>query len=689
MVFLDRKEPKAFSVLTFWVKNYMFVPVGTAAALRVMAGGMPAVAVIDGKMLMQSPTGESAEVPAGKFAKVEESGRISAGTLGKKIVAALEKWSGVKADQTIAVNKNSSIDAIDQEFITAAEMSPPAVSNPPQAVSAPSTNGSVAPLAAKPAAEPKPPAKTAVSAPAAAPPSAAPPAPSRQERTEAKPSAPEPKSETGSEPAAPQPSAAAPSSGTGFEISAGAVTVGEQQWTRIALGIDVPVWKFGFFFDIEAFIDPQGKFSSKGWNFQDEPLEAIARKIRYIRFGHEADPLFVKVGGLSDVTLGYGFIMDRFTNMLHYPDQKLLGLQLYLNDLTPVGISLQAVGADAQELRERDHGGVGAVRLAIKPAKMTQIPILSGVSIGATYGYDRNVYAPARKWKTTQEEQIAVILGEGSGLTDRQKQELRDSANIDVDRGASHLRQENALRQLVAPFGIFGADLTVPIITTSLLSLDVYGQSGMRDDSIRGWGIGAPGVALKVWRLTADLEYRHVEGRFMPGFFGPYYLDERLVRNPSIATKADLLPDDTLNGVYGRLGFDIGSVLLVGGAYQYMIGKVDTDIDQRFEMSGSIGPLILSKIPKVKKLEAYLYKTRIGADIAKYDSTGAPQLTNGKPTYDGFFDKTPYLYYGYRVGFEITQGATLICDMRFGYSRDASGKLVSNNNFNAQTAFSF
>ena len=52
---------------------------------------------------------------------------------------------------------------------------------------------------------------------------------------------------------------------------------------------------------------------------------------------------------MSNVTLGYGFLFDRFTNMLHYPDQKLLGLQFYLNDIGPIGVTLQTVLADFKD----------------------------------------------------------------------------------------------------------------------------------------------------------------------------------------------------------------------------------------------------------------------------------------------------------------------------------------------------
>ncbi|MGA2506172.1 MAG: hypothetical protein ABSF80_01680 [Chitinispirillaceae bacterium] len=655
-VFLDRNDPTSFSVLTFWVKNYMFVPVGTAASIKVMNSGMPAVAVIEGKVLMQSPSGESVEIAAGNFGCVEGSGRITSGTLGSKVITALGKWSGVKAGARSAEAKSSSsLETIDQEFIAAAEI-------PAAAASGTATGGATP--------QEKNPQSSEPTAAATAPASTGSPAPTGEGQTNAAP-------ETSGAP-----------ENTSFELSAGAVTVNNQQWTRLAFGIDVPVWKFGVFFDIEAFLDQQGNFSNKGWDFKNDAFDAVTRKIRYIRFGHEQDPVFLKVGGLTDVTMGYGFIVDRFTNMLHYPDQKFLGVQLYLNDLTPAGITLQLMGADLGELRDPYQGGFGAARLAIRPLKTSGYPVISNLAIGATYAYDRNTYAPARSWKSTTEEKIVSILSQGT-LTNTQKQELRDSVGIDFDQTVTQMAAEENAKIHKEPFGIYGVDLGLPLIANPFFSLDLYAESGMRDDAVRGWGIGAPGVALKIWRFSASLEYRHTEGRFIPGFFDPYYLDERLVRSPSIVTKAGSLNNDTLNGVFGRLGFDIAKVLVIDGSYQYLTGSVAADKDQRFEITGSVGSLILDKIPKIKKLEIYLYKTNIGADIVKYDSTGTPLMTNGGYTYDRFFQTTPFMYYGYRLGFEITHGATLICDTRFGYMRDSKGTLSAYNNVFVQTAFSF
>ena len=164
-------------------------------------------------------------------------------------------------------------------------------------------------------------------------------------------------------------------------------------------------------------------------------------------------------------------------------------------------------------------------------------------------------------------------------------------------------------------FGLIGADVGVPLIRSTLVSLDLYGQGGIREDLKHGWGIGAPGVSLKISKFWASVEYRHIEGMFAPGYFGMYYLDERLQRDPAITTKEQTLVDDNLNGIFGRLGFNIANILTIDGSYQYMVGSDNANKDQRFEISSSIGDLIIQKIPRLTKAQIYYQKSRIGSTV--------------------------------------------------------------------------
>lgn len=460
-----------------------------------------------------------------------------------------------------------------------------------------------------------------------------------------------------------------------WEIGAGTVTINDEQWTRLAVGVDVPIWKFGIFFDLELFIDSDGKFSNKGWDFKDEPLEAITRKIRYIRFGHEDDPLFIKLGGLSSVTFGYGLVMDRFTNMLHYPDQKLLGLQFYLNDISPIGISLQTVLADFKELN--DDGGIAGARLSIKPFKPSNTPIISGITFGGAYVRDINQYAPARKWDVRAPKSVGLYnyLLSLDVPIDEAYDTVRNTGLGDPYADEEDYQNELNAKKAEDHYGLISGDIGIPIVKTKLLGLDIYGQAAIRDDKKHGWGIGAPGVAVKAGPIWANVEYRRSQGRFEFNHFNSYYLDERLIRDPKINTKESLMESNTLNGVYGKLGGNIANILILEGSYQYLISKEEEgeeqDKDQRFEAVASAGEILTTKIPKLARAEFYYDKTNIGSND------------------DKFFDKTEYMYYGYRVGFEIAAGATLIWDSRYGFKYDKNGDLKSNNFISVQTAINF
>ena len=174
-------------------------------------------------------------------------------------------------------------------------------------------------------------------------------------------------------------------------------------------------------------------------------------------------------------------------------------------------------------------------------------------------------------------------------------------------------------------------------------------------------------------------------------------MDERLIRYPSPVAKSDALSSVDLDGIFGSIGMNLMNLVMVDGSYQYMAGASD-QLDQRFEAKGCIGDAILKRIPKINKAEMYFYKTNINRTVVEYKlyktRDGAvikPYLRNGKPTYDEFFEQTPTLFWGYRIGVEITKGASLIWDTRYGYQWSSSYpyRLVPYNNISIGTAITF
>jgi hypothetical protein len=444
-----------------------------------------------------------------------------------------------------------------------------------------------------------------------------------------------------------------------FELGLGMTTVDGKPWPYVALGADIPIWKFGVFLDLELFLTNKWKLSDKGWDFKDNTSEAILRKIRYIRYGQENEPLFVKFGGLSNVTLGYGMIVDRFTNMLHYPGEKLLGLQVYVNDVSPIGLTVQTLISDFAEMG--DEGGLYAARLAAHPLKTSELFLLDGLSIGAMYAIDANVYAPTRKWTASGDDSIAL----------------------------------DSLRKSTRSFALYGFDVGLPIIKTDLLGVDIYGQSAFRTDGVEGWGIGVPGVALRFWELFGNIEFRTVGGRFTPGFgyFDTYYLDERYSRggDGAMSSKDESQIGVSLNGILGRLGLNVFDVLTLGGTYQYMAGEYDDGspaVNRYYEATATLGETIMNFVPVFDLAEAYIRNADIGA-YGKYKKDGSPDLDdNNVQKKARSFDRSPGMYLGYRAGVKIVGDMSVIFDYRYGW-KVADDKLVSDNHMQLHAAMRF
>ncbi len=458
-----------------------------------------------------------------------------------------------------------------------------------------------------------------------------------------------------------------------FELGFGLTTVDGKNWGRVALGADIPIWKFGVFLDLELFVTNKFKLSDKGWDFKNHTAEAVLRKIRYVRYGRENEPLFVKFGGLSNVTLGYGMIVDRFTNMLRYPDEKLLGLQFYLNDVFPIGLTAQTLISDFSEMG--DKGGVYAARIAARPLKTSGMFLLDGLSVGGMYAVDANVYAPTKKWTNVGDTVYSKdTLGDGT------RPFYLDSSRVE------------GLRNGKRSFGVYGFDVCLPVVRTDLLDVDIYAQSAFRADGVSGWGIGVPGVGIRLWKLTGNVEYRKIGGSFMPGHFDTYYLEERYSRG-LMRSKDESLKSVSLNGIYGRIGMDVLDVLTLGGTYQYMDGTYREDgssaTNRYFEATAGFGKAIMDNVPMLSIAEAYIRNADIGA-YNKYDKEGNLELgANGERKTAGSFDRSPGLYWGYRAGVELFVGLSLILDYRYGWKLEDDGKLVSDNHMNLHTAWRF
>jgi len=465
--------------------------------------------------------------------------------------------------------------------------------------------------------------------------------------------------------------------GPAFSAGVGMVTVDGKQWQRISFRPDIPIWKFGVALDIELFIDSEGNFSKKGWDFSSgkRAFESITRKIYYIRFGRPGERAYVKVGALDNVTIGYGLIMNGYRNTLQYPGVKKTGLFLDLRDLSSFGIGVQGFVNNFS-----DFGYKGAVvggRLSFKPMRPSGVPVLGDLELGASCVYDMNQLAG-----------IDSVLTE-IRLTPEQVDTLK-SWGVPVNEEGIIVKKEPFDRDTTDAFGVFGFDVAVPIVRNPNFGLTLYGQyaRNMNDDvgaEAKGYGVAAPGLMANVGPVTAKLEYRRLDGKFEANYFDELYELERSGQDPEskrIFTKADSLRDVSVKGIFGNVSVNLLNMVKAEADYQDLRGGEDKD--RRLYAKAYLARELLDRIPKLEGVMFYYRKNRIGNALLKKRSDGAVKLEK-----DGFFEPTPYTIYGYKIGFSLSGGVMLVWDVGYRYRVDETGYLKKERNFHIETVVRF
>jgi hypothetical protein len=345
--------------------------------------------------------------------------------------------------------------------------------------------------------------------------------------------------------------------GPSFSALLGTVTVGEAQWQRLDLQPRFRSGKLEAVFDLELFMDQEGRFRDLGWDFSSrrKGLESLFRKIHTIRYGRVEDPqdrVYVKIGDLSSVTLGQGLIMRDYRNTLGAPGEKRTGLDLQIRGLAGGRLTIRGV---VNHLLDLDGGGpVGGGRVQVAPP--------GPLTVGAT---------------------VVVDTDQLSGLP--------DSLRADLDKD---------------PYGAFGVDVSYPLVDGPRARVRLYGEASRAlQGPGSGTGLSGPGLQVTLGGLSFQGEYRWIRGHFSPAYFDALYELRRAAVDTAgaIVTGEAAVTDMTLRGIFGDLRLSMGPLLQAGASYQHLTGRVARD--RRLEARASLGSAMLKAIPRVSLVEAY------------------------------------------------------------------------------------
>jgi hypothetical protein len=515
--------------------------------------------------------------------------------------------------------------------------------------------------------------------------------------------------------------------GPQYSASMGSVTVQDRQLYRLSLRPEIPFGKLAVAFDVELFIGEDGDFQNRGWSFDTtaETFDTFLRKIYYVRYGTPGDPVFIRVGALDRVTLGYGLIMDRYRNTLQYPGIKNTGIRFQLEALGGSSFGVEGMVSNLQDLEE--GGALVGIRAYNRP--------LPKLEIGLTYVVDLDQYAglldrdgdgfPDAVDAFPKDEDLALD-NDGDGVPDDFDADDDNDGVIDIDAGSglpdevidalvalegesfavdSEVRRRrpfNKNRVGSDPFGIVGIDAGYHLLDDEQLSLTIYGQMAMMvddDDELspaaadsqgvvfgnrkaEGFGLMAPGIWAKIGPFDGRLEYRHFQDDFESGYFDNLYDVDRArldVATGRAEPKDSILGrGESLNGVYGRLVTNLFGLAQGAADYQHMAGADEPMRQLHAEIE--LSEKLLVNVPRLQRASAYYQKNNIGTGL---DRDGTPGSD------DAFFESTEDTFYGYDVGFEMAGGVTVVWDTRFLFVRAADGRLDRRKVLSIETVFNF
>ncbi|MBN2829631.1 MAG: hypothetical protein JXR56_04860 [Candidatus Cloacimonetes bacterium] len=423
------------------------------------------------------------------------------------------------------------------------------------------------------------------------------------------------------------------------------VTINDETYTSIRLMPELAIWKFGIGLDVDLLIDGEGNIREEDW----DDWEDYVNKFYYLRFAQRTDPFYFKIGGIRGYTLGNGLIMDNYSNMLHYPNIKQIGLYTGFN-----AYSIANLGGEVFTSNITENDILGA-RVRLNPFYYTAIPWLDNLMVAASVATDINQYnaildtdgdkVPDQFDAFPGEKEYAADTdddgkpdqidedSDGDGRYDFDEDFYNDywqnyvNSTFDWDTYLAILNQAGVYEEFADTINpeklgendatVVGLDYELPLFPMNVdwsnppvFYIAHYAEYAKIIDY--GDGIIFPGfkfiwnISENIFKLTSNLEYRIFNDEFVPGYFDALYDDQRARIKTVGDSLAIVLKEDTLkdvaasNGWYGKIRLDLFQFLYGSVAYQHMTADKNVNDFDAYQSIWANAGVNLDIIPVVK-----------------------------------------------------------------------------------------
>jgi len=367
--------------------------------------------------------------------------------------------------------------------------------------------------------------------------------------------------------------------------SFGAATIDGKIYNQIYFRPEITFKKLGLGLDINLYIDENGQIYSKNWLFKDtqSSFQTIMDKIYYVRWGNRNDDFYFRAGALPSITLGYGSLVERYSNSMEYPQVKKLGLDLiYGNDK----IKFEYVHSDF-----KSTPGLMALN--------TKFNLTSRSNLFFTVAHDLNQLARLDEIPSNRSE---------DDWMDWCSELIDVGIDINCEDTFENIEAQSQYEGKDPVSGIsIGADY---VISDKISIYSEFAQlvGETYENQNLGSGLVFPGISYRFKNGKFQIEGRHIlSSNFIFNYWDRSYDIQRVVEdNSSIgySTKESTLDRyGTMNGVYSYFTYDILRIMNLLMGYQQLFK--DNQSYESFTSSINVNPNL---IPKIDKIEFFYQK---------------------------------------------------------------------------------
>lgn len=428
--------------------------------------------------------------------------------------------------------------------------------------------------------------------------------------------------------------------------------IGDQKFIGMRLMPDLSFGKFGVGLNIPIMFNlDDGKFRT------DEFKDGVgwARIIDYVRYGvKKRDPFYIKVGSLTGSYIGYGILLDNYTNAYSY-DKRKMGVTFDI--LVKNFFGVEGLYSDF------DMGSFNllAVRPYIKPFGMTKIPIIKTMDIGFTYITDHDkTFVKLSDTTTTQNQYIEA----------GQKAWAADIGIIPINRSFMQLKVyaqygkllkntsallQDTLNIIADNLRATGQDNNNPLIKDNT----VAGTNNY--DSGNGFSVGAD-FRFNFGAKTIQLQAR-IERLWFTEFFTPQFYNADYEANKDIKL-LEIARTDGKKGIYGSLTAVVLEKVMIGGSLMIpddvseiapAVVAVHFDASKMFEKFVVKGQYVKGGLTSLSDAfvfdERSLASVRVAYKIYKFFLAGLDYRWTWSKQADGTFEASNYIspYIGFSI----------------------------------------